>query len=143
MNTNKFLIGGIIGGIAYFLLGWIVWGMLLADFMKGHMTTGAQGIMRPQEGMVWWAMIAANLLMGFLLSYILSKSGTNSAGSGAGTGVLVGILMSGAFDLLMYGQMDMGDTTMIGVDVIMSGVVTAIVGGIIGAYLGMGKKAVA
>jgi hypothetical protein len=34
MNTNKFLIGGIIGGIAYFLIGWLVWGMLLMNFMN-------------------------------------------------------------------------------------------------------------
>ncbi|MEN9337145.1 MAG: hypothetical protein RLZZ500_2132 [Bacteroidota bacterium] len=32
MNAKKLLAGGIVGGIAYFLLGWVVYGMLLHDF---------------------------------------------------------------------------------------------------------------
>ena len=31
MNAKKLLAGGIVGGITYFLLGWIVYGMLLHD----------------------------------------------------------------------------------------------------------------
>jgi hypothetical protein len=32
MNVKNFIIGGIVGGIVNFLLGWIIYGMLLKDF---------------------------------------------------------------------------------------------------------------
>ena len=79
MNTNKFLIGGIIGGIANFLLGLLVWGMLLMNFIKEHTTEAGNAVMRGENGMVWWAMIAGSLCWGLTLSFVLSRSGANSA----------------------------------------------------------------
>ena len=144
MNTNKFLIGGIIGGIANFLLGWLVWGTLLMGFMNGHATEPGKAVMRTDENMIWWALIAANLLLGFLISYILNKSGVISASTGATIGAVVGLLMSGAIDLFNYAFMDLSNSAMtMVVDVLASVVVTAIVGAIIGWYNGRGVKAAA
>ena len=143
MNTNKFLIGGIIGGIANFLLGWLVWGTLLMSFMKEHTTEAGKAVMRADENMIWWALIAANLLLGFLISYILNKAGVMSAGSGAAIGAVVGLLMSAVINLFNYAFMDLGDTTAMVVDVLASTVVTAIVGAIIGWFNGRGVKAAA
>jgi len=144
MNANKFLIGGIIGGIANFLLGWLVWGILLMSFMKEHTTEAGKAVMRADENMIWWALIVANLLLGFLISYILSKAGVMTAGSGAVIGAVVGLLMSAAINLFNYAFMDLSDsaTTMV-VDMLASTVVTAIVGAIIGWYNGRGVKAAA
>ena len=141
MNTNKFLVGGIIGGITNFLLGWLVWGTLLMSFMKEHTSEIGKTVMRADDQMIWWALIVANLIMGLLLSYILNKAGVVSAGAGASTGAVVGLLMSAAINCFHYAFMDMGDMTGMGVDIIASTVVSAIVGGVIGWYLGMGKKA--
>ena len=143
MNTNKFLVGGIIGGVANFLLGWVVWGMLLMNFMKEHTSELGKSVMRPDDQMIWGALIAGNLLFGFLLSYILNKAGVMSAGAGAFTGAVIGLLFSATINCFNYAFMDMSDMTAMGVDLVASTAVTAIVGGIIGWYLGMGKKAVA
>src|SRR5262245_43801593 len=83
MNTNKFLVGGIIGGIANFLLGWLVWGMLLRNFVNEHTTEAGKAIMRGDDNMIWWAMIAGSLCWGLMLSYVLNKSAVNSASGGA------------------------------------------------------------
>ncbi len=141
MNTNKFLVGGIIGGVAHFLLGWLVWGTLLMSFMKEHTSMAGKAVMRADDQTIWWALIAANLLLGFLLSYILNKSGAMSAAAGAATGAVIGLLMSSAINCFNYAFMEMGDMTGMCVDIAASTVVSAIVGGIIGGYLGMGKKA--
>ena len=145
MNTNKFLVGGIIGGVANFLLGWLVWGMLLMNFMKEHTSELGRAVMRKDangdDTMILWALIAGNLLMGFLLSYVLNKAGSTSASSGASTGAMIGLLVSAAYDSFFYAFMDMSDITGMAVDILASTVVSAIVGGIIGWYLGMGKKA--
>ena len=143
MNTNKFLVGGIIGGIANFLLGWLVWGMLLMNFMKDHTSAAAKTVMRPDENMIWWSLIVANLVLGFLYAYILGKAGTKSAGAGAAIGAVVGLLMSAAFNLFNYTFMDFTDMTAMLVDVLASMVVTAIVGAIIGWFNGRGAKATA
>lgn len=140
MKSNKFLLGGIVGGAAYFLIGWLVWGMLLMNFMKEH-TKDVPGVMRDEKDMIWWAMIVSNLAMGFLLSYILSKSSASSAGSGAAGGFVFGLLVSIAVDTMLYAQMDLWDTTAMLVDIVAMTVVSTIVGAIIGWLNGMGAKA--
>jgi hypothetical protein len=140
MNTNKFLVGGIIGGVANFLLGWLVWGMLLMSFLEEHSSEASKAISRG-DNMIWWALIVGNLAFGFLLSYILSKAGVMSASAGAAIGAVIGLLSAIGFDLMMYSMMDMMDTTAIAVDIAAATVVNAIVSGIIGWYFGMGKKA--
>jgi hypothetical protein len=143
MNTNKFLIGGIIGGIANFLLGWLVWGMLLMNFMKEHTSEIGKTVMRGDDDIIWWALIVGNLLFGLLLSYILNKAGVMTAATGASTGAVIGLLFAATINIFNYAFMNLGDMTGMGVDIIASTIVTGIVGGVIGWYVGMGKKAVA
>lgn len=131
MNSKKFLIGGIAGGIAFFLLGWLVWGMLLMDFMKSH-SNSSSGVFRTEADMVWWAMVVGNLAMGFLLSYVLSKASINTVAGGISTGAVIGLLMSASIDCTMYAQVNLFDTTSMIADIGASTVVTGIVGGIIG-----------
>jgi len=141
MNTNKFLVGGIIGGVASFLLGWLVWGLLLMNFMNEHTSEVGKTVMRGDDNMIWWALIAGNLLWGFTLSYVLNKSGANSPGSGATTGAVLSLLVSASYNCFIYAFQNIGDITLMAVDIIANLVVGGVVGGIIGWYLGMGKKA--
>jgi hypothetical protein len=131
MNTKKFLIGGITGGVAFFLLGWLVYGILLMDFMTSHSNSTA-GVFRPMADMIWWAMIVGNLAMGLLLSYVLSKAGITSLSAGFTTGAVVGLFWAVAVDCMMYAQVNLYDTTAMAADIAASIVVTGIVGGIIG-----------
>jgi len=139
MNTNKFLLGGIIGGIANFFLGWLVWGILLMNLMKEN-SNQATGVFRSEDNMIWWALIVGNLAMGFLLSYILAKGNVNSAGGGAVTGAVAGLLISIGIDCMMYAQVDLFNTKALMIDVVASVAVSAIVGAIIGWFNGRGAK---
>jgi len=138
MNSQRFIVGGIVGGILYFLLGYVFYGLLLKSFFD------ANGMAVNMDNMVWWAMIVGNLAGGFLLAYILSKANVSTAGGGAGTGFIVGLLMSLSFDLIMYG-IGHGLTEMkaIAADVAVSAVMSAITGAAVGWVLGMSKKTVA
>ena len=69
MDIKKLIIGGITGGILYFLLGWLVYGNLLAEFMKAHPGT-ATGVDRAMADMNWMYLTIGNLLSGFLIAYI-------------------------------------------------------------------------
>jgi len=137
MNSQKFIVGGIVGGILYFVLGYVFYGLLLKGFFDSN------GMAVDMEKIVWWAMIVGNLAGGFLLAYILSKANVTTASGGAGTGFVVGLLLSLSFDLMMYG-IGHGMTEMKGIaaDVAVSAVLTAIIGAVVGWVLGMSKKTV-
>ncbi|MFI5185889.1 MAG: hypothetical protein ACHQF0_04145 [Chitinophagales bacterium] len=136
--NSKFIVGGIVGGIAYFILGWVIYGMLLKDFFTSNGAT-----MKPNSDMVWWALIVGNLAMGFLLAYVIGK-GSASAGSGAATGFVLGLLITVGYDLIMYATAaNAGTLKGIAADIAVSAVLSAIVGAIVGAVMGMSKKTVA
>jgi hypothetical protein len=136
MNSQKFLLGGIAGGVVYFLLGYVFYGLLLKNFFADN------GMTADMDNMIWWAMIAGNLAGGLLLAYILSKAGVVSAGGGAAMGFIIGLLMSLSFDLIMYGIGHGMTLKGIAGDVAVSAVMPAIAGAVVGGVLGMGKKTV-
>lgn len=131
MSSKKFLIGGLVGGVVFFLLGWLLYGMLLMDFMMQH-SNNSSGVFRAEAEMIWWAMIVGNLALGFLLSYVLNKANVAGAMAGATTGAIVMLLMSIGIDCVMYAQLNLWDTTAMIVDILVSTVIGAIVGAVIG-----------
>lgn len=102
MNTKNFIPASIAGGLVYFFMGWLIYGMLLTDFMMNNQGS-ATGVMRAEAEMVWWALILGNLMNGFLLSFIFTRVGNiNTAAAGAKTGAWLGFFMASGFDLMMY-----------------------------------------
>ncbi len=138
MKTNKILLGGITGGVALFLLGWVIYGILLMDFAT---TNYNQCMNRPMEGMIWWALILSNLALGFLLATIFSWSGITGMMAGAKTAGIIGLLLGVSLDLSFYSMTTMyTNPTAIFVDVIAYIVYLAIAGGVVGWVMGMIKK---
>ncbi|HLO81491.1 MAG TPA: hypothetical protein VK166_11050 [Chitinophagaceae bacterium] len=136
MDFPKFIVGGLLGGFINFFLGWLVWGILLMDYMGRHATNATA--FRTEEGMVFWALILSNLLFGFLTAYILYVANVRSAKTGAIIGVVAGALMTGAYDLGIYAQMNIYDTGIFLPDILASAFVTGVVGAVIGWYYGRG-----
>ncbi|HVK96277.1 MAG TPA: hypothetical protein VM368_00600 [Flavisolibacter sp.] len=134
MNTKKLSIGGITGGVIYFILGWLVYGMLLLDFMQNNSGTAA-GVSRGED-IVLWAVALGNLALGFLLTYILLRAGISSFVSGFATGAIIGLLVSVSIDLIMYGTTNIMNTSALAVDVVAFTLISAITGGIIGLVIG-------
>jgi len=141
MKSNKFLIGTIVGGIAYFLLGYLIYGLALSGFFKEH-SAAVTGSMKSMNDIIWWALIFGNLAGGAFLTYIFQKLGNvNSFSTGAGTGAAIGLLTSLSMDFIRFGTENTLDLVGTFGDVAVGTVMTAIVGGLIGVVLGMGKKA--
>ena len=140
MNTNKFLVGGIIAGVANFFLGWLIWGTLLMNFFKEHTPEAARGLMRGESDMIWWALIAGSLFWGLMLSYVINKAGAATVAAGATVGAVISLLASAAINCFIYAQMNIGDVTSMMVDIIANILVGAILGGLIGWYMGRGAK---
>lgn len=121
----KILRGTIFGGIAFFLLGWLVYGMILANFMEAHSDVSLN---RPDDQMVWWAMIVSNLILALFLTMVLKWTGASNIVDGVKTGVLFGFLLSSTVDLMMYSMTTMSDFTMVIVDIIVMTILLAIIG---------------
>jgi hypothetical protein len=110
MKTKRILIGTLVGGITMFFLGWLIYGVLLAAFMSENCTNTSA---RPEGEMIWWAMIASNLIWSLLLVNILEWTGRFTPGEGARTGAVLGLLSGLGFDLSIYSMSTMFNNTMI------------------------------
>lgn len=95
----KILRGAIIGGIAFFLLGWLVWGILLVDFSMNNYN---QSIYLPEDKMVWWALILANLFTGLMLTVIMKWANVKTLVDGLKTGAIIGALYALSIDLSYF-----------------------------------------
>ncbi|MFY0645117.1 MAG: hypothetical protein JXR19_11695 [Bacteroidia bacterium] len=127
----------IVGGVVYFFLGWLVYGMMLMDYMGANSNTCA---MRGEDEFVWWAMIASNLLFALLLAIIFSWSGVSSAMKGLTSGAIIGLLFALTMAMGQYAMTTMyGDLTIMVVDVLASTVMAAVLGGVVAWVLNMGK----
>lgn len=89
MNT-QFLKGTVFGGIVYFFLGWLVYGILLADFSLNNFN---QCMNRPSTEMVWWAIVLSNLVYALFLTLMLKWSEASGWLDGLKTGALFGLLI--------------------------------------------------
>lgn len=137
MDIKKLLAGGITGGIAYFFLGWVIYGMLLMNFMASNPGT-VGGIERAEPNYMY--LIIGNLAMGFLMAYIFVKGNVNSLTGGLVTGGIVGLLMAVGVDCTRYATTNIISKTAMAADVAAIIVMSAIVGAIVGVVLGMVKK---
>jgi hypothetical protein len=125
----KILRGTLIGGVVFFLLGWLVYGILLADFMMSNYN---QCPNRPMEEMIWWAMLLSNLIYAFFLTLILKWSGAKGLIDGLKTGALVGFLFAATIDLSFYSMTTMFNSFgALLVDLIVSTFMATIIGVVI------------
>jgi uncharacterized membrane protein len=135
MNTQKFLIGSLIGGVVFFLLGYLFYGALLASFFSTHSTGN---YMKDPPDFLF--IILGNLATGALLAYIFSKwAGIKTAATGLQAGAVIGLLSGLGWDLLFYGTTNLMDITGTIADVILVTIMTAAAGAAVGWYLGRGN----
>ena len=137
MDIKKLLMGGIAGAVTNFLLGWLIFGMLLMDFMNKHPGT-AGDIGRKEPDFMY--LVIGNLVMGLLFAYIFIKANINSLGRGFVNGGIMGLLMSAGYNCIWYATTTAVSKTAMAADVAGSTVMFAISGAVIGMVIGMGRK---
>src|SRR5690349_7612472 len=98
--STKVLIAGLLGGIVSFLLGWLVWGILLADTMNSYSNMAC---MRAEDDLNIPVIFVAQIIWGLLFAYIFSKwSSINSFSSGATAGAILSVGIGLVLDLMFY-----------------------------------------
>ena len=121
--------------VIFFLLGWLVYGVLLAGFYKNN-TVEYAGLMKEPAP---WIYFISNLCMGVLVVYIFTLAGIKSFVRGMITGFIIFFLVSFSFDIVFYGTMNLYKGPAFFIDVLVSTLLGGLVGGFAGLFLGMGK----
>lgn len=133
MDIKKLAIGGIVGGILFFLLGWLIYGMLLMDFMKNHPGVVA-GYDKAAPDMLF--LVIGNLISGLLMAYIFVKANITTLAGGLIMGAVVGFLITSSMDCIMYATTNLASKKMMMADALASAVMSGVTGAIVGMVMG-------
>lgn len=137
---TRVLAATVAGGVAFFILGFLVYGLILdPTVMKPNMNTYA-GLMN--ETPLWIPLVLANFVNAFYLAYIFDKwASIRTFIGGLKGGAVVMFLIALAFQLMFMAFMNLSKNYIPFVaDVLGSTVMGAIGGGVIGQVLGMMNK---
>ncbi len=136
MNTSKFLLGGVVAGIAYNLFGYVFYDLLFGNTLGEMMPN-----MKAVQGLNPVALVIGNLSLGFLLSYIFERwAGIRTFMSGATAGATIGFLVAFGYDCVFHGTTNLMTWGGVFVDALIFTALSAIAGGLAGWALGAMRK---
>lgn len=133
MDIKKLVVGGIVGGILFFFLGWLLYGMLLMDFMTNNPGV-VSGYSKETPDFLYLAI--GNLLSGFMMAYIFIKANINTLMGGLIMAAVVGLLMAASYDCVMYATTSLVSKKMMLADVLASTAMSAVAGAVVGMLMG-------
>ncbi|MCZ6757784.1 MAG: hypothetical protein O7C39_05825 [Bacteroidetes bacterium] len=125
--NSKTLIAALLGGLTLFVLGYIVYGLLLADFF-------ASSVDRAEPLILYIGL--GELVFGYLIVWVFSQTDTSTAADGAKAGAILGLLLFLGLNLIMYGVFEMYELSTNLVDVLVGTVRFGVAGAVVGWYLG-------
>ncbi|WP_396157028.1 hypothetical protein [Flavobacterium sp.] len=131
MNVKNFIVGGIVGGIADFLMGWLIWGILLKDTMPKPEGAGPENMM---------FIFLGCMCFGFLVSYVFSQGeGISQCVAGIKMAAGIALFMSLCNNFFYNMYKDAIDIKLMGIDVVASAVIGSVVGAIVAVVNGKMK----
>ena len=133
MTTQKLLVGTIVGWVVLFFLGYLVFGILMADFYRANTGT-ATGVEKMPLNLL--AIGIGQLASAGALTLILSWVGVRSIGQGATMAGVVGLLFFLGVDLTTFGSTNTSTLKVTLVEPVIIGILYAIAGGAIAAVAG-------
>ncbi len=136
MNA-RFILTAIAGALFSLIIGWIIYGMLLQNYMMEN-TYYPDILKNPPD---WRTLIIANLCWAALLTLIFQKwANVSSFMNGIKAGFLLSIPLALGATSTMHYMFHMFSRHWLMVDTVVLVVIITLTGGVIGALLGIGKK---
>jgi hypothetical protein len=136
----RVLAATVAGGITFFVLGFLIYGLLLEQSVMKPNMNEFPGLMNEVPN--WIPLVVANLVSAFLLAYIFDKwASISTFVGGLKGGAVVYFLIALSFQLMFLAFMNLHKNYIpVVADVAASTVMGAIGGGVIGHVLGMMGK---
>jgi hypothetical protein len=135
MTAKRLAIGTVAGAAALSATGYVVFGIVLANFYAYALSAGsATGV--PREPMLFWAIGIGALSYSALLTLAIgSRAGSPTLGAGIKIGAVVGFLVWFSADFILYGISNVLNLTSALIDSLLEVVPSAIAGGVIAVVL--------
>ncbi|MEQ1746817.1 MAG: hypothetical protein ABMA02_15395 [Saprospiraceae bacterium] len=132
--NNRILLAALAGGVAFFLLGWLVWGVLLMDMMR-ESCPGFAAVQKDPPDFV--LIIVSNLCGGLLSALLFSRwAGITTFTGGATAGAWVFGLIALSIDIMYMATTTLMTWAGAATDVVVNIVVGALAAGVVGWVLG-------
>jgi uncharacterized membrane protein len=123
MKTKNFLMSGLAGGITYFLLGWLFYGMLLVDVIPQPPEQGAEHM---------FLIFLGSITFGLFLAYIYTKWALiSTAATGAQAGAVIGIFLGLFWNFFNAAMSATPDYQNFAIDVVVTVIMSAVTGAIV------------
>ncbi len=133
MDIKRFIIGTVVGGIALYILGYVIWNMLFADFFAAN-AGSATGVEKDPQ--VVWAITLGTLSYAALVTLAIgTRAGSATIVEGLKIGAIVGGLMWFAVDLTLYAVWNVSNLTGAIADSVLELIRAGISGAVIAAVL--------
>ena len=134
MDIKRLVIGTVAGGIALFILGYVIWNMLFVEFFAAN-AGSATGVVKDSQ--VVWALSLGSLCYAALLTLAIgTRAGSATIVEGLKIGAIVGGLMWFAVDLTLYAVWNVSNLTAAIADSLLELIRAGISGAVIAAVLG-------
>ena len=133
MTTRQFALATVAGWITLFLLGFVIYGLLLASFFaaNGGSATGTE-----RDPPLFWSIALGELGLAAALTITLGKwAKVAGASNGFLVGATIGFLMAVSYDFTIYGTSNILNLTATVADVAVATIRTGLGGAVVGAVL--------
>lgn len=125
---KNWLIKGITGGLIFFFLGWFVYGYLLSSYMDQQSNELYSSMARPENEMVWWAMILSSLAIGLLIAFFLVNLKNSNRKNHFVTSAVIGLLYAVAVDFSQYSMTTIISLEGVLVDILAFTMISGVIG---------------
>jgi hypothetical protein len=139
MDSKRFVTGSIVGGIVLFLVGYVIFNIVLRSFYDANMGS-ATGVARDPPFL--WAIALGCLANAALICYAMGTRAATWVAGGIRTGAVVGALLWLSADFVTYGTMNVTTLTAVLVDAVAGAVHGAIGGAAIGLVVSKMKPGI-
>ena len=133
MDMKRILIGTLVGGVAMYALGYLIFELAFGGFYARNVGS-ATGV--PRDTALQWARALGSLSLAALVTLAIeTRPGPLTIGKGFSTAAVVGFLLWLGVDFLHYGGTNVPNLTRTLVDPVLEIVRTGAVGAIVAAVL--------
>jgi len=133
MNTKRLATGSLVGGIALWAAGYLIFDLALGSFYAANLGS-ATGVLR--DSRLMWADALGSLSLAVLLTLAVTWARASTIVGGFQIGATVGFLVWFGVDFLRYGGSNVWNLTLAIVDPLVEIIRNGIVGAVIVAVIG-------
>lgn len=120
MNTRQFVIGTIVGAIVLYVVGYLIFDLLTAEYYASNAGSATNAF---RQTTLQWPLAVGNLAFAALITLgIMSRSSSPTIAGALVTGAVIGFLAWLSVDLVLYGYTNLISFTLVIVDPILEAI---------------------